>query len=335
MHTEKLYDLALIEPATNGADELLVIGGYASAPMAIRHIHGVPREGVPGLPSSTFLRITHGMFGSDGIDYRAHKQFCQLQLATESRCQIRYYDNRPACHAKVYVWYREKEPIQAFQGSANYSQNAFDRRTIEVLDECNPTLASRFGEHVWEHSTNVLHISKTKKQSQRVIKAVSLADARVIELPLTPYGKGDSTPMGSGINWSFRGRRSGKEWIRQDKNQAYIHVPTDVCRIGFFPPRNELFLLGTDDGEVFVAVTAQPKRKGEPADVYGAIETPESNSLLGRYFRTRIGKHLGLSLLDQVVTLEHLKAYGRLTVSIRKMSDDTYAMDFSPKSPIP
>lgn len=71
-----------------------------------------------------------------------------------------------------------------------------------------------------------------------------------------------------------------------------------------------------DDGAVFVAVIAQQNRK--------AIETPEDNSLLGSYFRRRIGLPEG-----EFVEREDLDAYGRSHITITKIDEDLFLMDFS------
>jgi hypothetical protein len=114
----------------------------------------------------------------------------------------------------------------------------------------------------------------------------------------------------AGLNW---GQREGR-----DPDQAYIPVPAEVHRDlpGFFPPLGRRFTVQTDDGEVFICVTAQQNRKG--------LETPEDNSLLGRYFRRRLGVGSG-----EFVTRDHLQAYGRTDVKITKIDDDLYIMEFS------
>lgn len=85
----------------------------------------------------------------------------------------------------------------------------------------------------------------------------------------------------------------------------------------------------TDDNQVFIAVTAQPKEKGKGPEVYHAIETPEDNSILGRYFRERIGARIGEKLLGQPVQIEHLMLYGRTSVEFTKLGEDLFFMDFS------
>jgi hypothetical protein len=124
----------------------------------------------------------------------------------------------------------------------------------------------------------------------------------------------DGTIHGSsGLNWSFRG--TGKN--RKELNEAYIPVPATIYKTDFFPPKKVRFSVLTDDGKIFICVRAQ--------EAWGkAIETPENNSLLGRYFRDRIGV-----LHDTPVTEKHLVDYGRTTVDFYKLDLENYYMDFS------
>lgn len=131
-----------------------------------------------------------------------------------------------------------------------------------------------------------------------------------VKLPLTPRYRGGMHNK-AGLNW---GQRKGRE-----KNQAYIPVSIKVNRKhpDFFPDRAVEFNMITDDGERFICVIAQQNRK--------AIETSRDNSILGKYFRKRLGVPL-----DQKVTREDLDKYGRDYVTIYKVDQKTYFMDFTP-----
>ncbi len=121
-------------------------------------------------------------------------------------------------------------------------------------------------------------------------------------------GGAERVPLRSGLNW---GQRPGR-----NPNQAYLSVPGEVQRMGFFPVAGRRFGVETDDGELFVLVRAQASGK--------ALETPDDNALLGRYFRQRLGVESG-----RLVTLAHLRRYGRTSVDIFKVSELKYRLDFS------
>ena len=74
----------------------------------------------------------------------------------------------------------------------------------------------------------------------------------------------------------------------------------------------------TDDGKTLVCARAQENGK--------AIETPHNNSLIGEYFRGRLGLPNGA-----LVSLEDLRRYGRTDMDFYKIDDETYYLDFSTK----
>ena len=130
-----------------------------------------------------------------------------------------------------------------------------------------------------------------------------------VTLPLTTKKKGETVvPYSSGLNW---GQRPGR-----NPNQAYLPVPVEVQRLPFFPDRGEYFLIECDDKKIFKCVRAQANGK--------AIETPADNSLLGVYFRERLGVPLG-----HLVTINHLLRYGRVSYDIYRIESHKFLLDFS------
>ena len=130
-----------------------------------------------------------------------------------------------------------------------------------------------------------------------------------ITLPLTIKSGGiEIVPMRSGLNW---GQRPGR-----NSDQAYLSIPAEIQRSGFFPERGIEFLLGCDDGEIFKCVRAQANGK--------AIECPQGNALLGLYFRKRLAVRPGY-----LVTIGHLQKYGRTSVDISRINQYRYFLDFS------
>ena len=115
-------------------------------------------------------------------------------------------------------------------------------------------------------------------------------------------------PGRSGLNW---GQRPGRE-----PNQAYIRIPLTISKKTFFPEVGRRFFLHTDDGAMLECVRAQQWGK--------AIESPHDNSILGRYFRNRLGVPSG-----GPVTSDHLKAYGRTDIIFSRTNAEIFWMDFS------
>ena len=117
----------------------------------------------------------------------------------------------------------------------------------------------------------------------------------------------------SGLNWGQRPELS------REPNQAYIRIPSKVYKSGFFPAIGIHFTVHTDDNKVLLCTRAQQNGKG--------IQTPDNNSIMGLYFRRRLGLPSGA-----FVKKEHLLRYGRTYVDFYKIDDENYYMDFSKKA---
>ena len=233
-------------------------------------------------------------------------------------------------HSKLYVWYSHGEPIEAYIGSANYTQQAFILNAQhEILSNCNPLEAHAYFIHHQKYAASCLApdieemipIVKTTHQpiptdskllfkpKHNTISNNQNIVVTSVELPLYST-QTKHVPAISGLNW---GQREGR-----DKNQAYIAVPSSIQKTHFFPPIAVHFHVATDDGEMLEMSIAQADGK--------AIHTPTSNAILGAYLRKRLGVPSG-----QFVTDEDLDRYGRRTVTFTKFDDENYFMDMSVK----
>lgn len=117
-------------------------------------------------------------------------------------------------------------------------------------------------------------------------------------------------PERAGLNW---GQRPGRE-----SNQAYLQLSPSVHKSNFFPLRSIHFTVFTDDNKTFICTRAHKNPMG------AGIETPQNNSLIGEYFRNRLGLPNGA-----FVRKEDLIRYGRTEVTFYKIDDENYYMDFS------
>ncbi|MBO4704954.1 MAG: NgoFVII family restriction endonuclease [Spirochaetaceae bacterium] len=113
-----------------------------------------------------------------------------------------------------------------------------------------------------------------------------------------------------GLNW---GQREGRE-----PNQAYLQLTPEVYRSDFFPIKKHYFLVDTDDGFSFVMNRGQ---KGEDGS---ALETPEDNSLLGKYLRKRLGVPENSKIEKSAID-----SYGRSDIEFTKIGNNHYKMIFS------
>lgn len=312
MLTDNLFEKILINPPISyGSKKLAVISGYATANMAERHMEILQNAG-----QSIEIDLIIGMTKRDGINQAQHLAFQKLasEGAFGSTLKCRYVNRYQPVHSKVYSWKDDQDnPIKTYVGSANYTMNGFGKSQIETMDEIDGggfnDLFDRISQHCVEctsdlaetHVYDVKNIINPKPDNKT-------QNPEQIELSLLDSRTG-KTHKKAGLNW---GQRQGR-----DKNQAYIPVPADIGRSGFFPDVAEQFTVITDDNLPFIFVRAQDRGK--------ALHTTQNNALLGEYLRKRMGLPSG-----QYITKNDLVKYGRLNITFTKLDDETYFMDFSP-----
>lgn len=325
MITNNLFDKVLLDPAVGGADDLLIISGYGSPSLVKRHISI--------LPSSTCVHLIVGMTGRDGIGRRTHEGFqsCVRSLFP-GRFYCRYVLPPNAVHVKAYTWMKNSVPYTAFTGSANYSIQAFGGSQLEALNYDSPTDVYDLYQRLIPYTIDccsgdiedLLDIYDEMNVRGKAVLAANpeAVDAEtVVSHPLTHLpnvtisllDRQGRLPKTSGLNWGQRDRR--------DPNQAYIRIPADVYRTDFLPDRGDRFVMLTDDGNRLNCTTAQETNYVNHGK---AIHTYENNSIMGQYFRNRIGIPMGAP-----VELADLLTYGRTDITIYKIDDYTYFMDFS------
>jgi HKD family nuclease len=316
----------LIRPAEE-CDELHILSGYATSSMLKRHL-GILDEILASSGKKVKIGIVVGMVPKDGLSIVEHKGFKDIASSRpEVACSYVMIGRKPA-HSKLYIWLKDGSPAKAFVGSANYTQNAFFGDQIEVMHPCDPSAAEEyyqsfsgctaFCDHD-EIEDMVIIVRDAGRELKRKIDDAEDAERsnaeskNVVRLSLLT-AKGT---MGrrSSLNW---GQREGR-----DRDQAYIPMPSKIAKSGFFPPKNTIMTVMTDDGIVLQCKTAGNKNE---TPIAKQIETPNDNSELGRYFRRRLGLPSGA-----YVSLEDLRRYGRTDVTFVDLEDGTYYMDFKPK----
>ncbi|GAB3710135.1 NgoFVII family restriction endonuclease [Spirosoma flavus] len=316
-----LFERALIEPVKQGADELLIVSGYGTATMAARHI-----DVIKSLHATLKIRLIIGMSPLDGIEKRNHISLMEIhQRIGKIDFKCNYIINKPPVHAKVYTWLKGGIPILGLAGSANYTQSAFSPSMREILVEHEPhdcfsyynTLIGETVECTSELAPDFIDIYERRTAERRleedatesITAGVTDPNLDSVELTLLDKRTGQ-VPERSGLNWGQRPE------YKRNPNQAYLNIPATIIRSGFFPDRTTHFTVVTDDDKNFICVRAQDNGKG--------IETPLNNSLLGEYFRYRLGLSNGAP-----VTVADLRRYGRDSVTFYKIDEESYYMDFA------
>lgn len=316
-HYSDFCDAVLFDPIREGANHLKIISGYATHTMASWHITEIKERGLNPID----ITLVVGMCPFDGIRESVHKGFNALMdescLTNRSKITCQYIIEGKPVHSKLYIWEKNGVPIRAFMGSANYTQSAFSKQRRELIQEFDPDDALVYFESVERDSMYCNHaeiedkVILTKAHptfSDDGTPLVSVRGAGVESVTLTLLARNGETGTKSGLNW---GQRAGRE-----PNQAYIPLPIDIARSDFFPLHKQHFSVLTDDGNQLILRVEQQNDK--------AITTPLNNSLIGEYFRRRIGVANGA-----YIQRKDLEAYGRTDVTFYKLDDEQYVMDFS------
>lgn len=323
-----LFKEVLFEPVQNGANKLYIVSGYATAAMAFHHLQFLRQNNY-----QVSVELIIGMSASDGISESNHKGFQELvQNDFSGMFSCSYLTEMPPVHSKVYAWYKEDQPVCGFVGSANYTQTAFGKSQREIMTLASAKQGLDYFQELIPQSIycdnieaenfvqiyNEIGYGRIKRERtvsgqaepgvETFASSLYLSGLPFVEVSL--LDRYDNLPQRSGLNWGQRPE------CRREPNQAYIRLPSSIYKTDFFPQRGVHFTVLTDDGKVLICVRAQANGK--------AIETPHNNSLIGEYFRNRLGLSNG-----ERITIDNLRNYGRTTVDFYKIDDETYFMDFS------
>lgn len=310
------YDLVnevLLAPAREGAKTLNIVSGYATPLMASWHIKQLRELRLKDIN----INLVVGMANYDGITLSSHQGFQDLSRDSNNHFISQYiYQGNPV-HTKLYVWERNSEPYKAFAGSANYTQSGFGNHQREYMVGCNPESAFNYyqttvGDTIYSTHNEVddLIIFRNAHPDFRPGNSphITLQGSGVEHVNLSLLSRTGEVGHRSGLNWGQRPKR--------EPNQAYIPLPRNQAQTGFFPLEKQHFSVVTDDQKQLILRVEQEKDK--------AITTPLNNSLLGEYFRHRIGLANGA-----YVTRENLESYGRTNVTFYKLDEEHFFMDFS------
>jgi len=326
MITKNLFDKILIDPVRDGADTLYVVSGYATAAMAFHHFESSKIN----FGKQIKINLIVGMCPYDGLSLSNHKAFQHLaKMDFPGYFECSYIVQPPPVHSKVYIWFKSNKPVAGFVGSANYTQNAFSNTQRELLTNCDPQLCYDYYKSLISDSVYCTHneidnfiivyrdtyINRRTKEKLKT-QGAKMGTSQQPELQGLPkvtisfLDRFGNLPDRSGLNWGQRPE------LKREPNQAYIRIPAQVYKSDFFPPKAVHFTVLTDDDKVLICTRAQQNDK--------AIHTPHNNSLIGEYFRNRLGIASG-----KPVTKASLLLYGRTDVDFYKIDSETYFMDYS------
>jgi hypothetical protein len=315
--TSNLEEAVFNAPYIRGFRKLSILSGYASSAFLVHILDRYP---------DIEIDLIIGMSKQDGIKRWDHERYLQI-MNDNPRISISYRTSLPPVHTKIYHWHKYGlfHDSVTFVGSANFSWGGF-RDQGELLVEANHSNIDEvynisdvvscsdpsIGQLINFYNFRIQRRSQTlqgiSQEGTKETASINLENLEFVDLPLLL--KNDTLiHEKSGLNW---GQRPGRE-----PNQAYIPVKMKIHldHPNFFPPLEQTFTMLTDDRKQLMCVMAQANRK--------AIHTSENNSIMGRYFRERLGVAFGAS-----VNVQDVVNYGRTSVRVYKIDDETYFMDF-------
>ena len=317
MYYDELDKVAFFDPAKQDVDKLCILAGYATPNMSSWLIKNISDK----LSKPIEIMLIVGMVPFDGLSVAVHEGFKELmedELPPNiSKFTCSYVYNNSPVHTKLYIWLKNDIPKIAFTGSANFIQSAFSKKRRENLIECDPFEALNYFSKVerdsiyCNHAEIEDHIILYPTHSildieNNPIEDLSGGGVEKVTLSLLNSKTGETHPK-SGLNWGQRKNRyvlkTGEvKYGERNKNESYIPLPATIARSGFFPLDKQHFSVVTDDKHQLILRVEQQKDK--------AITTPLSNSLLGEYFRNRLGLEYGA-----YVNKTDLEKYGRTDIT--------------------
>lgn len=336
MYTENLENKILLNPAVElGCTSLKIITGYTDIECIYRHLINLSDMDKKERFS---VEMILGMTNSNGLSEKKHRDINRLIESIKDNSKMpdficRYKVVGADIHSKVYIWSKDNNPVLAFCGSANYSMNAFFKRR-ECMTDCDSSEAQKYFDSIVPDTILATDSAvkdrinfARKKEAEVEIDTYNLENLTWTmfedKIPLDTCqvslltADGKETGNGSGLNWGIR-----PNGTKRDRDQAYIPYNKKDKKDGFFPLKkdnsvknNPLFKVVTKDFPPFFMRVAQDGNKG--------IHSAESNALLGKYFRNKLGLASGT-----FITKEMLENYGRTYVTFKKYDNDVYVMEF-------
>lgn len=252
------------------------------------------------------------------------KRFLE-QLATVPKkfgrlhCNIYFLLDSPSKDRTIFIWSDNNSPLSALEYHGGFdlkyldesvAQSAKRREPSQTFDMLINLGSNLISSHNPTCEERVSHTGKDLRDDHLESSKIFEGIEQIINMPLVQVKRNPGQiHVTSGLNW---GQRPGR-----NPNQAYLPVSKEARDINFFPEVGERFQIITDDGYTFEVARAQSSGK--------AIETPGDNSILGLYFRRRMGVPPGVR-----ISTEDLALYGSNAVKFTKVSQNCYLMEFRP-----
>lgn len=302
-----LYDVIFDKFDSVDFDEFIVLSGWLG-PKPIEDL----------LELNINSKIIYGLAASEGVTTRLHQKI--LSYLGNS---VDIFVPRIPSHAKIYLWKLKGKTVYALNGSANFSGSLM-KPYLEVLNEVN---LSSFPE--FDHYVNTIFDSAVEYDKYDFNKNSSKSHSTTSSICESSSLYSEK----SKINW-------GHGNAHTNPRDAYIPITRQMIfdYPNLFPEKSPLKGLGINDNEPIEVIwddgttmmcllegTIFENRNQLDEKRYpNKISSFGSKKILGDYLRNRLDVGEG-----KFVTQEAFRNYGRDTISISKISKETYFFDFS------
>lgn len=312
-------------------DELIILSGYVG-PAPVHKLGSLPIKAT----------VIYGMYGCDGIHARLHSA---LIHENQSLKNIEILYSTLPVHSKLYIWKKNSKIQSAMIGSANFSTNGLTTPYKEVLADAMVDSFGALSDYLSVVMQGVIPcdqgVVKTTSGAYGMANGTEQIDPNVCELPLYYVRKGHKVVHErSGLNWGFANAHTAD-------GDAYIAIRTEDLRNypQLFPPKqpeplklnpgmyrknhrhNDSIDILWDDGTNMIGLLegTQLKEIDGKEDYYPKqISSTPTKAELGKYLRKRLGVQD-----NEQITIDHLNAYGRDTISVSLLGEGVYYFDFS------
>lgn len=331
MYYNNLDHLILKRHFDNGANNLLILGGY----LGLEPVERLAKEKIQ-------TTVIYGCMQRAAFNPTLDQSF--KRITNSSKFLDVYYKNSYN-HSKLYCWLKDKTPVQIIAGSANFSYSGLCNDYQESLFEVQVSDYKKTHDYMLDAlSDSTLCTTYTyvgSKKHATIRKRLKL-DTIISETPPAASlslrsGNGDFSD--SGINIGQK-KLSGSH---VNINDCYLPIrsalidqlpslfPNNGINInsgkgwGKFGKKltsNAEFLF--DDGEVMSISFEQNGPKRGDKHIYKAIRSFPRNAHLGEYLRKRMGIGSGKPFTDI-----DFKRYGRESIDLTLISEGQYYADFS------
>lgn len=243
--------------------------------------------------------------------------------------------SRNLVHSKMYLWFKNEEPLKALIGSANFSDNGLKTPYKETLLEVErPDIYSLHAYFKIIKNKSIL-CTETADLNLEEVKRLSDHCELILYEPKT--GKVQEK---SALNWGFSKGHVYKDdaYIRISKEDIKLYPKLFLPKV-FNPEEghrsrryDETVELIWDDGTIMECLF-EGTQKYNNEEYPKQIASVGKKRILGEYIRKRLGKNLvsDAKLDNERITREDLENYGRTSISLNLISPGVYSANFSPQ----